>query len=94
MKQEYIIRYGASDRRKAAKHAKRFKLSDYVKSHRRAILTILAGAALLLLILFLHGVGTAERGYSAIGGEMLVPAIPLIIVAFRDGIHEFINRMK
>lgn len=94
MKQDYIIRYSNIKYRKPAKHLKRFRLDEFIKAHRKALITILSGLALLLLILFLHAVGNAERGYSAIGGELLIPAVPLIIVTFRDGIHEFINRMK
>jgi hypothetical protein len=68
--------------------------SKRLKRFKTAIITILSAAALFIAFFILNGIANAWRGYEAVGGEILVFVLPLIIVTIRDGIHDFINRMK
>ncbi len=51
-------------------------MKRFIKKHRKAILTVVAAIAAYIL---LHKIGTAERGYEAIGGEIFALLIPVFV---------------
>lgn len=70
------------------------KFKNFVKRHRKALVSVLMYSLAFILFLILNAIGNRERGYSAVGGEMLVPALPLIIITLRDLIQTLIEKFK
>lgn len=46
---------------------------------RAAVKTALLAAGAVILYHYAHACATAQRGYEAIGGEILIPLVPLLI---------------
>lgn len=70
------------------------KHRDSVKLILTVLKTVIAGAYLLGFYLVLHTLATQQRGYEAVGGEILVFLLPIIIVCVRDGIHDLFDIFK
>ena len=70
--------YSVAEELKTKKAAKR----------RKIILWMLGIAGTGLLTLVLHIAATFERGYEGIGGEFLIPSVPLFIYLTYKGIQD------
>jgi len=49
------------------------------------ILMVFLMGLFLGLVPYLHTLETARRGYEAIGGEFLLPLLPILVLAFMGG---------
>ena len=65
-------------------------MKKFIKKHRRGLKAILYVGGLFTLFLILRGLGIAERGNNALGGEITVFLLPLIIVAAKQSIEDML----
>ena len=70
------------------------KLVKVLKKHKKWVLRILVAAATFALVAVLHEVGTAERGFEAVGGEVMVFLLPFIIHGLVQSAKETVEELK
>lgn len=74
--------------------SRKAKFKAFLKRHKRAVKTILITVLVFISFFVLNGVGEAQRGYKAVGGEVLVFIMPFLIIGARNCIHDLIDLFK
>ena len=71
------------------------KISEFFKKHKKRIIkTAILVILLLIAFLILNMIATAQREYTAVGGEVFVFFLPFLIVACRDSFNKLIDTFK
>lgn len=73
------------------KELRRRKLRKTLRSYLWLVLGVLIIMVSFIVFLTLNAKISAYRGYNAIGGEMFIPFIPILIIIVRDFFHDLVD---